>query len=671
MKYLEYVNIKHGTDSQNRFSNGNTLPLTALPHSMSAFAPQTDSRRGSWWYHPKDHSFEGIRLTHQPSPWVSDFSYFCFMPQADRLACDVNQRWSGFRPQDAVLKPHYLEINLLRYRCKLSLAPTDTGSIMKVVYEDSIKKPLFAVLPFDFDSEIDVDEKNSTITGYTTSYTNSPYNKDFKIWFIFKIDKPIYNTINSTENAKGTGVFVKDNEYTVRMATSYISLEQAKYNLEKELEGKSFEDIKNNAEKVWENLLSKVEIKADDKMMRTFYSCMYRAFLYPTKFYETTKDGENLHVNAETGEIKKGIVYTNNGFWDTYRTVYPFYSLVIPEKINEILEGYLTIYDDTGFLPRWPSPYEFGCMPGTLIEAVFADAIIKGLLTKENEIRALEAMLKNARVQSSDIKQGRKAIKEYETLGYVPYDVCHESVNETLDCAYGDFCIAVVAEKLGKTDIANEFYNRSKNYRNLFDNKTMFIRAKDSKGNFRQEEFDSFSWGMDYTEGSVWQNGFAVPHDMNGVAELYGGKKALIDKIDLLTKVPPYYSTRGYGGEIHEMTEMAAIDFGQCAISNQPSFHIPFIYSQMGDRKKTEEYVQKIILETFSPDDDGYPGDEDNGTMACWYIFACLGLYPTCPGKAEYTLSKTLVKSAKINNKIFNASKFKGNTVKHSQIIEG
>ncbi len=644
MGYLQFVNVKHGTDSQRRFSSGNTLPLTALPHAMAAFAPQTNGSRHSWFYHPADRSLEGIRLTHQPSPWVGDFSYLCFMPQAERLFETEDLRWSGFRPEEAQLMPHYMDVKFLRYGARLSLAPTDSGAVMQLEFDSFVKQPRFAVLPpSGFVSQTSADTENKRIYGYTTSYTASPYHGDFKCWFVFEFGCDISDVQKGGDSSQKISVALSERRTTVKMATSYISQEQAVFNLESQTKGLDFAAAKASAEDIWEGLLSKVEIESDLRTMRTFYSCMYRAFLYPTKLYETDASGKNLHVVPETGQVKEGVMYTNNGFWDTFRTVYPFYALVIPEKLREILHGYLNFFDDTGFLPRWPSPGEFGCMPGTLIEAVFADAAAKNILDKADLKRSLSALVANASRRSDNPRQGRKCVEEYNQLGYVPHDLCRESVNETLDCAYGDFCIGVVARVAGEEAMAEEFFKRSKNYANLFDSKSGFFRGKDVKGNFREEDFNPLNWGRDYTEGSAWQNSFAVQHDIEGLAELHGGNAALEKKLDELFATPPLYCVGGYDHEIHEMTEMAAVDFGQCAISNQPSFHIPYIYSLIGRRDKTEYWVERIVKELFSPEDNGYPGDEDNGTMACFYIFSCLGLYPLCPGKDEYALSKPLV----------------------------
>ncbi|MBE7078392.1 MAG: glycoside hydrolase family 92 protein [Clostridiales bacterium] len=649
MKFVDMVNIKQGSHSVRRFSQGNTLPLVCLPNALNMFAPQTDTSRGPWYYHPSDRSFEGVRLTHQPSPWAGDFSCLCFLPEMDKLVIDPALRWSGFHPEKAVLKPHVMEYYLLRYKTNFKLSPTDTGAIMSIDASLAEGRPLFAIIPFNFDTKIEVDKESRMALGYTCAYTEAPFKDDFKMYFVLHFDCDIVDiaTEQVGDKANAVGVYLAKKNYTVRVASSFISVEQAKWNLERELFGKSFEEVEQEAENLWEGLLSRLQIEANEKIKRTFYSCLYRAFVYPNKFYEIAKDGKAYHVVPQTGEIKEGVSYTNNGFWDTYRTVYPFYSIVRPEFINEIVEGYLNIYDDTGVLPRWLTPSEVNYMPGNLIEAVFADASVKNLLTEENARRAYEATVKNSRWVSKDWRVGRKFVNEYECLGYVPYDKCNESVNETLDCAYGDFCISALAEKCNELAVAEEYAKRSKNYANLFDKESGFMRAKDSFGKFR-EDFDCFAWGRDYTEGSAWQNSFAVPQDYEGLAALYGGKEEFLKKIDELFATPPYYKAVGYPLEIHEMTEMAAVDFGQCAISNQPSFHIPFLYAEFGEKERSYAIVKRMVDEVFSYEDNGYPGDEDNGTMACWYIFAVLGFYPMCPGKTEFTVSGAIVDSAKL-----------------------
>ena len=424
-------------------------------------------------------------------------------------------------------------------------------------------------------------------------------------------------------------------------------------NLCSECDGISFDQMRQNAEETWEEYLSRIEIEpVDEKQMRTFYSCMYRTGLFPHKAYELS-GGKAVHYCPFDGSVREGLRYTDNGFWDTYRTEYPFLARIAPQEYARMLEGFIADYRDGGWLPRWPSIGERGCMPSTLIDAVIADAAVKGIIGGELLETAFEGMLKHANQDAPNEDLGRNGAVAYVKYGYVPKDLyARDSVNLTLDAAYGDFCIAQVAHVLGKAEIEKEYRKRALNYRNLFDPATGFMRGRTTEGKFT-EPFDPFDWGGDYTEGSAWQSSFAVPHDVDGLAQLYGGREKLIEKLDALFCTPPLYNTVGYGCEIHEMTEMAAVDFGQCAISNQPSFHLPYLFAALGETDKSAYWVRKLCEEAFSDADDGFPGDEDNGTTAAWYILSTLGIYDICPGKNEEIRLPMLCKRAKICGKEF------------------
>lgn len=679
MKYSDYVNIKQGSASVHRFSNGNTLPLIQRPFAMCAFAAQTSSKN-SWFFHPDSKSLEGVRITHQPSPWIADYGTVVFMPQKNNPVFGEN-RWSGYRPAEAVMTPSYMKLRFLKSRSSFEVTPTERGGALRVRFDDCDNN-WFSVLPFRDDCSYKyVPEENTLYAVVTNCCDDKAVN--FRMYCIVRFND---GQISQNENIAGTddcrsisnnvsgdmtGIHLKvtGDSIDAFIATSYISFEQAALNLKQDCEGKTFDDIKNDAEELWENYLSRVEIKTEDeKQMRTFCSCMYRAFLYPHKCYEINENGEKIHYAPSSGKILPGVRYTDNGFWDTYRTCYPFYALVAKDEYREMCRAFVNDYLECGWLPRWPSIGERGCMPSTLIDAVLCDAAVKGLMDKETMEQALEGMLKHANVNSSDDDYGRSGAESYVKLGFVPIEAHRESVNLTLDAAYGDWCIAKIAELLGKSDIAEEYYKRANNYKNLFDKETGFMRAKFEDGTFRPG-FDPVSWGRDYTEGSAWQNSFAVPHDMEGLAALYGGKDKLFEKIDELFNTPPVYECTGYGCEIHEMTEMAAADFGQCAISNQPSFHIPYIYSELGDVEKTSYWVEKMCKEAFSFTDDGFPGDEDNGSMALWYIFSTIGIYPFCPGKNEFVRTKKLADTVKIMGKEFDSDSFNGNKIRFEDVV--
>lgn len=521
----------------------------------------------------------------------------------------------------------------------MELTPTMYGACIRLNFENDFDK-FFSVLPVggDFESKYDaetgrffVSTNQTDLKGYDT--------QNFVQYYVFEFNKDDVIAEKNTESH----IALRNKNVDVKIAISYISYEQAILNMDK----RGFEEVKADGEKIWNEYLSRIEIKADEDMMKTFYSCMYRVFLYPHRAYEIDANGKKVHYAPCDGTVKEGVRYTDNGFWDTYRTIYPLYSLIAREEYKEFMEGFIVDYKDGGWLPCWTALDAKKCMPSTMIDAVIADAAVKGIISGELLETAFEGMLKHANNKSDIAAYGRAGCEHYLKLGYVPYEAENESVNLTLDASYGDYCIAVVADILGKSDIKEKYLVRAKNYKNLFDKETGFMRAKSKDGTFRKE-FDPTSWGLDYTEAAAWQTSFAVQHDLDGLAELHGGKENLIKKLDEFFKTPQKYRVGGYTQEIHEMTEFADGAWGQCAISNQPSFHIPFIYAYFGETEKAEYWVERMCKEAFSWKDDGFPGDEDNGTMAAWYIFSVIGMYPLTPCKKEFIKFKKLCEDVKI-----------------------
>lgn len=657
MNYIQYVNIKQGTKSVRRFSNGNTLPLVQRPFGFAAFAPQTDSSRGPWFYHPDDRSFEGVRLTHQPSPWISEHGAIVIQPQSEIPYMSEGNRWSGFVKDKTVLLPHYLSYNLTRPKAKLELTPTEYGACIRVTFHHDFDHyisvlPVRGMCGYEFDAEM----------GRLYCYTDcgepsGGYDKGrARTYFVFDFGKGVIDpdktlVENPSEKKRGTStegentaihLFVNTKELTFSMASSYISYEQAERNLKNDSTYDDFDHLKNENNEIWNNVLARIQIKADEKIMKTFYSCLYRVFLFPHKAYELDENNKPIHYAPSCASVKDGYRYTDNGFWDTYRTVYPLFSMIAKSELKEMLFGFVQDYMDGGWLPRWTAMDAKNCMPSTMIDAVIADAAVRGVIPDDLLKIAFEGMEKHANIPSPNPAYGREGCEYYTKMGYVPSDKYKESVNLTLDSAYCDYCLGVVADILGEKEKAKAYYQRSKNYRNIFDRETGFMRGKRIDGSF-EPDFDPIMWGRDYTEAAAWQTTFAVQHDFEGLAELYGGKEELMKKLDDLFAAPLDYRVGGYQCEIHEMTEFADGKWGQCAISNQPSFHLPFIYAYFGETEKTNTWVTKLCNEGFSADDDGFPGDEDNGTMAAWYIFSALGIYPLCPGKAEYVKFRGLV----------------------------
>lgn len=638
MDLLAYVNVRQGTRSDSRFSHGNTLPMTQLPFAMHAFVPQTASDRGNWFYSPDDQTAEGIRLSHQPSPWIGDFTPLIFQPQRGQFYREPQNRRSFFRQEEAVLQPDRLRMYFVRYRAEMEVLPTQRGGVMRLRFdgEEPAALALFA-LPGQTRWELTGER---LVTG-STSYRSWKAAEDFRMFFALSFSCPIDPETSVLDDGDSAYLALTQRETEVRLAVSYISAEQALVTLKRETD-RPYREILEENQTVWNRFLSKIELTGDvsEEEKRTFYSCLYRVFLFPHKFYEIDEAGQVLHRCADTGKLAAGVKYVNNGFWDTFRTVFGLFSILIPKEEREMVEGFVNTYTDCGWLPKWPSPSEVGMMPGTLLDAVIADAAVKKIISGSVLDTALEGMLKEA-TQESALPYGRHGTLDYLRYGYIPRDRYRESVSHTLDYVYGDFCIAQTLRAAGREAEAAPYDASAQNYRKLFDPETGFMRGRDTAGKFAPD-FDPYGWGGEYCEGGPWQSSFAVYHDYEGLASLYGGKEGMLRKLDELFAAPPYYHVGGYGKEIHEMAELAAQDFGQCAISNQPSFHIPWMYAEMDAPEKTEYWLRRLTS-AFSWREDGFPGDEDNGTMSAWYIFAMLGFYPSCPGRDRYIAVRPMV----------------------------
>ena len=644
MKYLKYVNVKQGTKSNPRYSNGNTLPLTQVPFGMLALAPQSDggerSAENAWWYDPEARYCEGIRLTHQPSPWIGDYGALLITPQSDVVSDTAAEAWSGIRPEDCELSPDYIRMKFLRSNATAEATAGERCFGMRIQFDTYCDKYI-SLFNICGKMEIKIDEEKNCIYGMTNGFTSGKA-ENFGMYFVIIpkgewLDCDRSRTVYGDKGCEALHLAIKNdcNSAEFDAAISYISYEQALINYS-EIKGKDFDTIRNECASKWESFLSKIEIDTDSvEDKKTFYSCLYRCGLFPNTAYENQADGSAVHYSPYTGKVHKGKRYTDNGFWDTYRTEFPLFTLIDRSLYSDIIEGVLNDYREGGWLPRWVSPGEVGCMPSTLIDSVIAQAAVCGILTREQMGEALQAMIHHANNKSDDERFGRNGIEEYNELGYVPYDMYKESVNLTLDFAYGDYCISRVAAAVGNEEAEKEYLKRSARYANIFDKESGFMHARDKTGKFR-EPFDPYMWGNDYTEASAWQTTFSVQHDLEGLAALMGGREQLLSRLDDVFNQKPFYRVGGYDREIHEMTEMAAVDFGLCEMNNQPGFLIPYIYAYFGEEKKTEYWVNKICSELFTYKADGFPGDEDNGSMAAWYVLSCLGIYPICPADNKW-----------------------------------
>ena len=623
---LETIDTRFGTASKHAFSRGNTLPYTGVPFGMNYFVPQTSDQEGSWFFDPHLPIFQGIRLTHQPSPWIGDYSWLLLTPVTGEISDDtLFHRQSSYNFERAIFNPHYLRIFSERYQIETQLSPTCYGASIQLRQIQGKKLSLYLHAADKLTVE-QVDKRTLALRQEGETETNkSPLVMFTALAFSTDIE-------SIKQEGQDWRIDLAGAKVQVQLATSFISKEQALFNLPKQ----DFEDTKTNAKASWEDLLGRFDVVETGPVDQTFFDhCLYRLFLFPQTFYEVNEQGENIHMDLAVGTIKPGLLFTNNGFWDTFRTSFPLFALIIPERYRQFLEGFLNSYRDTGYLPKWLAPDERGMMPGTLIDGLIADSACKDL-APELEDEFLKAMIETATKADPKAINGRHGLTQYQELGYLSTDF-HESVSHTLDYAYSDFCISTCAAKLGQEELAQTYTHYSKNYQNLFDSETGYMRARDVDGNFRPD-FSTYSWGRDYAECSAIQASLGVLHDISGLSQLMGGKEAFSDYLLKACQSLPLFKTTGYGYEIHEMSEMATAPFGQLAISNQPSFHIPYLFRYSNYPQYTSLLIKTLRQKAFRAGLDAYPGDEDNGSLSAWYVWSALGLYPTCPGKANYDL---------------------------------
>ena len=623
---LETIDTRFGTASKHAFSRGNTLPYTGVPFGMNYFVPQTSDQEGSWFFDPHLPIFQGIRLTHQPSPWIGDYSWLLLTPVAGEISGDtLFHRQSSYNLDRATFNPHYLRIFSERYQIETQLTPTCYGASIQLRQIQG--KALSIYLHADDDLTVEqVDERTVSLGQSGLTETN----KSTLVMFTALAFSQDILSIN--QEGQDWRIDLAGAEVQVQLATSFFSKEQALFNLP----SKDFEETKADVKASWEDLLGRFDVVETGPVDRTFFDhCLYRLFLFPQTFYEVNEQGETIHIDLASGTSKPGLLFTNNGFWDTFRTTFPLFALIIPEHYRQFLEGFLNSYRDTGYLPKWLAPDERGMMPGTLIDGVLADSACKDM-APELEEEFLKAMLETATKADPKAINGRHGLAQYHELGYLSTDY-HESVSHTLDYAYSDFCISTCAAKLGHEELAQTYSQYAKNYQNLFDPETGYMRARDVDGNFRPD-FSPYSWGRDYAECSAIQASLGVLHDISGLSQLMGGKEAFSNYLLKVCQSLPLFETTGYGYEIHEMSEMATAPFGQLAISNQPSFHIPYLFRYSNYPQYTSLLIKTLRQKAFRAGWDAYPGDEDNGSLSAWYVWSVLGLYPTCPGKAIYDL---------------------------------
>ena len=655
----DYVSTLVGTRSDFTLSAGNTYPTIALPWGMNFWTPQTGKNGNGWAYTYDAHHIRGFKQTHQPSPWINDYGAFSLMPVRDASKPGETERESIFSHLIEVAKPYYYSVYLADHDIKTEITPTERAAILRFTFPDSETSGV-VIDAFDGGSYVKVLKDKHTVIGYCTN-NHGGVQGDFKNWFIVRFDKEIttfdiyngealeYPEDRPREHAMAVVKFATERGEHVhaRVASSFISAEQAERNLA-EVGDRPFDEVCADAKARWNDILGRISVGGGtDDQYRTFYSCLYRAVLFPRKLYEIDADGQPVHYSPFNGQVEKGYLYTDSGFWDTFRALFPLLNLVYPDVNAEIQAGYANVARENAFLPEWASPGHRDCMVGNNSASVVADAVVKGV--NKNDLQLLYDCIQygTEHVHPTVSSTGRLGHEYYNTLGYVPCDVgINESAARTLEYAYDDWCILQLAKILERPqEELDKWAARANNWKNVYSAEDRLMRGRNADGTF-ETPFSPYKWGGVFTEGNSWHYTWSVFHDVQGLVDAMGGEASFTEMLDSVFVVPPVYDDSYYGYRIHEISEMQVADMGNYAHGNQPAQHMLYLYDWTGQPWKGQRHIRDAMNRLYRATPDGYCGDEDNGQTSAWYIFSALGFYPVCPASTQYALGTPLFKKA-------------------------
>ena len=659
---VDYVSTLVGTLSEHSFSTGNTYPAIAVPWGMNFWTPVTGKMGDGWAYRYDHHWIRGFKQTHQPSPWINDYGQFAIMPVCDAARVEQNHRASWFSHKSETARPYYYQVYLADHDINVEISPSERAAAMQFTYPDSETSGVI-IDAYDQGSYIKVLPQQNAVVGYSTkNSTGVPDN--FRNWFVVVFDKQIEGfeiydgttkTAQACEELSSDHVLAsvrfktrRGEKVNVKTASSFISLDQAWRNLG-EVECKSFAQVKEQARQRWNDVLGRIQVGGGtEDQYKTFYSCLYRSTLFPRKFYEIDENGKPVHYSPYNGQICEGYLYTDTGFWDTFRALFPLLNLVYPSVNEEIQQGLANIARENEFLPEWASPGHRGCMVGNNSASVVADAILKGVTPEEDWQTLYDCIVYGTEHVHPEVNSsGRLGHEYYNSIGYIPYNVgIHENVARTLEYAYNDWCILQLARKLDRPqEELDKWEERSHNWKNVFDSSHNLMRGRNLDGSF-QEPFSPYKWGGAFTEGNAWHYTWSVFHDVEGLMSAMGGKDDFVQMLDSVFVVPPVFDASYYGYRIHEITEMQVANMGNYAHGNQPAQHMIYLYDWAGQSWKTQKWVREVMDRLYSAEPDGYCGDEDNGQTSAWYVFSALGFYPVCPASDEYAIGTPYFKKA-------------------------
>jgi predicted alpha-1,2-mannosidase len=657
---LDYVNPLMGTASKPELSNGNTYPAVGLPWGMNYWTAQTGKMGNGWAYTYDADRIRGFKQTHQPSPWMNDYGQFAIMPVTGAKRFTQEERASWFSHKAELARPDYYRVYLADSDVLAELTPTERAAQFRFTFPKT-EQAWVVVDAFDKGSYVKLIPAERKIVGYSTRYARGPL-PNFRNWFVIQFDKPFKSSEVWDGDKLVAGALEADVKHAgaivgfataagervgMRVASSFISLEQAERNLAQEIGKDDFETTRAKAGKRWNEVLGRVEVKGGSvDQQRTFYSSLYRMVQFPNKLYELDAAGKPVHWSPYNGQVLPGRMFAGTGFWDTFRALYPFLNLMYPSVNREMQEGLANDFREGGWLPEWSSPGYANVMIGNNSASVVAEAWLKGL--RGYDIETLWQALVHGANNGGPIQAvGRAGVDDYKRLGYVPYDAgINESAARTLEYAYDDFAIYQLGKALGKPPSEIAVYaERARNYRKLFDPESGLMRGKKRDGSF-QTPFNPFKWGDAFTEGNSWHYTWSVFHDVAGLVELMGGRQAFVDKLDAVWTLPPVFDESYYGEVIHEIREMQIAGMGQYAHGNQPIQHMIYLYDYAGAPWKTQYWAREVMNRLYRATPDGYCGDEDNGQTSAWYVFSSLGFYPVTPSSPQYALGAPLFPEA-------------------------
>ena len=663
-----HVNPRQGSNSIRDFSTGNTYPAVAVPWGMNFWTPQTGRMGNGWQYGWADTTIYGFKQTHQPSPWINDYGCFSIMPVTGAVKFPEQQRGSKFFHDTEISLPQYYAVDLETYNIRAEMTATSRAAMMRFTYPNDKKPASLIIDTYNRGGYVKVIPGENKIVGYSRYYApnnNAKLPENFATYFVITADRPFetYGTLNNNkredkvaeQQGKQTGAYVtfrpaaNNAPVTLKIASSYISLEQAQLNLDREIGAKTFDQVRAAAAEEWNTRLRRTAVKgATEEQLRTFYTALYRTMLFPHAFHEIDSTGATVHYSPFTGTVQPGPMYTSSGFWDTYRAVHPWFTILYPDFAADIMRSMIAYTRESGWLPEWPSPGHMQCMIGQGSASVIADSYLKGIGADPATATELyTALLKGANTPGPNAT-GRDGADHYNKLGYVPNDAgIKESVSRTLEYAYDDYCIWRMGVALGRPATETDIYRqRAGNWLNVLDRTINFVRPRDSKGQWESDKtWRPDTWGGSFTEGCSWHWTWMVPQDPQGLINAMGGDAAFLAKLDSVFTAHPTFDERGYGHIIHEMTEMVAGGMGQYAHGNEPIHNMIYLYNYAGAPWKTQYHVRQVMDKLYNSgwtDGKGLCGDEDTGQMSAWYVFSALGLYPACPGSLEYTIGSPL-----------------------------